>query len=159
MNVSFTTDEKENVEFNQDGDVRAHYDIMNFQKMPNGSFSYVKIGDWDNHSLHFSNTFKPPGTGNGSSKFASVCSKACNPGFYKVIKLCHCTIDWFSIRDCSESEKCHKKFIDEWPKFCHFLTEIIFYCSPSHCSFIKWLAALRLVIAVGCASSVKKMNI
>lgn len=47
MNVSFTTDEKENVEFNQDGDVTAHYDIVNFQQMSDGSFAYIKIGDWD----------------------------------------------------------------------------------------------------------------
>lgn len=46
MNVSFTTDEKENVEFNQDGDVTAHYDIVNFQRMSDGSFAYVKIGDF-----------------------------------------------------------------------------------------------------------------
>lgn len=92
MNVSFTTEEKENVEFNQDGDVTAHYDIMNFQQMPDGSFAYVQIGDWDNHSLEIYGDFKPPS--NGSLKFSSVCSKACSPGFYKVIKSIHCTIDW-----------------------------------------------------------------
>lgn len=83
MNVSFTTDENEHVEFNQDGDVVAHYDIMNFQQMSDGSFAYVKIGDWNNHLLNFSNQFKPPGR-EGKSKFSSVCSKPCNPGYYKV---------------------------------------------------------------------------
>lgn len=82
MNVSFTTDEKDNVEFNQDGDVLAHYDIMNFQHV-NGSFSYVKIGDWNNHTLNFTDEIKPP---NGTTKFSSVCSKPCPAGAYKVIK-------------------------------------------------------------------------
>lgn len=81
MNVSFTTDEKDNVEFNGDGDVLAHYDIMNFQF--NDVFSYVKIGDWNNHTLNFSDDIKPP---NGTIKFSSVCSKPCAPGFYKVIQ-------------------------------------------------------------------------
>lgn len=81
MNVSFTTSEKDSVEFNVDGDVLAHYEIMNFQ-YSNESFSYVKIGDWKNHTLNFFDDIQPP---NWSGKFSSVCSKPCLPGFYKVI--------------------------------------------------------------------------
>jgi hypothetical protein len=83
LNVSFTTIEKDYVEFNQDGDVLAHYDIMNFQQMSNGSFSYVKIADWNNHTLNFIDDIKPPST-NGSEKFSSVCSRPCKSGEYKV---------------------------------------------------------------------------
>lgn len=83
MNVSFTTAENDTVEFNQDGDVLAHYDIMNFQRTADGSFAYVKIGDWNNHTLNFSNEMKPP---NGTGTFSSVCSKPCPKGSYKVIK-------------------------------------------------------------------------
>ncbi|CRL04842.1 CLUMA_CG017895, isoform A [Clunio marinus] len=82
MNVSFVTDERDNVDFNQDGDVLAHYDIMNFQHV-NGSFAYVKIGDWHNHTLYFSDELKTP---NGTLKFLSVCSKPCSAGYYKVTK-------------------------------------------------------------------------
>lgn len=82
MNVSFTTAEKDHVEFNSDGDVLAHYDIMNFQGSSDGTFSYVKIGDWNNHTLNWSADIKPP---NGTAKFSSVCSKPCPAGFYKVI--------------------------------------------------------------------------
>ena len=82
MNVSFITKERDSVEFNPDGDVRAHYDIMNFQNI-NGTFSYVKIGFWNNHTLNLTDEIKPP---NGSEKFSSVCSKPCHAGFYKVIK-------------------------------------------------------------------------
>lgn len=81
MNTSFTTAEKDNVDFNNDGDVLAHYDIMNFQQSPNGTFSYVKIGDWNNHTLEFSADIIPP---NGAKKFSSVCSKPCAAGYYKV---------------------------------------------------------------------------
>ena len=87
MNVSFTTVENDTVEFNQDGDVLAHYDIMNFQHNSDGSFAYVKIGDWNNHTLNFSDDIKPP---TGTAKFSSVCSKPCAPGHYKVIKI------WFN---------------------------------------------------------------
>lgn len=83
MNVSFITAENDTVEFNQDGDVLAHYDIMNFQRNADGSFAYVKIGDWNNHTLNFSDELKPP---NGTVKFSSVCSKPCAKGYYKVIK-------------------------------------------------------------------------
>lgn len=81
MNTSFTTVEKDTVEFNQDGDVVPRYDIMNFQQHANGTFSYVKIGFWNNHTLDFIDEVKPP---NGSEKFSSVCSKPCAAGFYKV---------------------------------------------------------------------------
>lgn len=81
MNTSFTTVEKDTVEFNQDGDVVPRYDIMNFQQHANGTFSYVKIGFWNNHTLDFIGEVKPP---NGSEKFSSVCSKPCAAGFYKV---------------------------------------------------------------------------
>jgi metabotropic glutamate receptor 3 len=84
MNVSFTTAEKDYVEFNQDGDVLAHYDIMNFQKMQNGTYSYIKIGDWNNHTLNFSDEIKPPTAPNATEKFTSVCSKPCKAGQYKV---------------------------------------------------------------------------
>lgn len=83
LNVSFTTAERDNVEFNQDGDVLARYDIMNFQHNDDGTFTYVKIGDWNNHTLNFSDEIKPP---NGTVKFSSVCSKPCAVGSYKVIK-------------------------------------------------------------------------
>lgn len=84
MNVTFTTDLNETVDFNNEGDVVAHYEIMNFQRDVDGSFSYIKIGDWKNHELHFSNNFRPPNASSG--KFSSVCSKPCPKGSYKVIK-------------------------------------------------------------------------
>lgn len=94
--MSFVTNEKDNVEFNQDGDVLAHYDIMNFQRSSDGSFSYVKIGDWNNHTLNFSDDIKPP---NGTGKFSSVCSKPCAVGYYKVINI-RASINRFTRENC-----------------------------------------------------------
>lgn len=83
MNVSFTTNEKDVVEFNQDGDAAAHYDIMNFQIRQDGSYDYVQIGDWINHTLNFFKPLQSPPSG----VVKSVCSDPCPKGYYKVIKI------------------------------------------------------------------------
>lgn len=80
MNVSFTTEERDVVEFNQDGDASAHYDIINYQMKDDNSYDYVQIGEWINHSLNFFKTLQSPPSG----KVKSVCSDPCMPGFYKV---------------------------------------------------------------------------
>lgn len=80
LNVSFTTEETDVVEFNQDGDVSAHYNIMNFQDLGNNTFDYVHIGDWNNHTLHLFKPLQPPPTG----IVKSVCSDPCSRGYYKV---------------------------------------------------------------------------
>jgi len=82
MNVSFTTNEKDLIEFNQEGDVTARYDIMNFQINKDGSYDYVQIGDWINHTLNF---FKPLQSPPNMSAVKSVCSDPCPKGYYKVI--------------------------------------------------------------------------
>lgn len=43
LNVSFVWN-NEQVLFDQSGDPPGRYDIMNFQKKPNGSFDYEMIG-------------------------------------------------------------------------------------------------------------------
>lgn len=81
MNVSFTTKENDLVEFNQDGDASAHYDIMNFQIKEDGTYDYVEIGNWINHTLNF---FKPLQSPPNSGPVISVCSQPCPKGHYKV---------------------------------------------------------------------------
>ncbi|KAG5684310.1 hypothetical protein PVAND_013545 [Polypedilum vanderplanki] len=80
MNVSFTTPHNDIVEFNQDGDASARYDIMNFQMKEDGSYDYVQIGNWINHTLNFFKPIQSPP--NGIVK--SVCSDPCQPGYYKI---------------------------------------------------------------------------
>lgn len=57
---------------------------MNYQLLENGTFDYVHIGDWNGGEIRLFNTTsiqygtqtKPP---------TSVCSRPCDPGYYKVI--------------------------------------------------------------------------
>lgn len=167
MNVSFTTDEKDNVEFNQDGDVLAHYDIMNFQHV-NRSFSYVKIGDWNNHTLNFTDEIKPP---NGTAKFSSVCSKPCPAGAYKVIK--SRSSEFFN------QEYCIKNSRSAWNWFHQFLIiefRCNFFLRRLQRRIVRWLVdtvsclhrrfryfkrpeVRSRAIAVGCVSRARKINI
>lgn len=80
MNVSFEYEE-EVIEFDEKGDPPGRYDIMNFQKLPDGSFDYVQVGNWNNKSLLL---FKGIQFGRGVPMVKSVCSEECPKGFYKV---------------------------------------------------------------------------
>lgn len=58
------------------------YDIMNYQRLENGSFDYVRVGQWDNGTLLvqeekviFNKGATPP---------TSVCSEPCLYNEYKV---------------------------------------------------------------------------
>lgn len=59
----------------------ARYQVMNFQKFPNGSYGYVQIASWEQGRLDFSNSrqwkdySEPP---------YSVCSEECTKGHAKV---------------------------------------------------------------------------
>ncbi|XP_071549706.1 metabotropic glutamate receptor 5-like isoform X2 [Panulirus ornatus] len=50
MNVTFSY-MKETVTFDSRGDPPGRYDIMNYQRLKNGSFDYVRVGTWDNGTL------------------------------------------------------------------------------------------------------------
>lgn len=81
MNVSFEYDE-EIIEFDENGDPPGRYDIMNYQKLEDGSFDYVQVGNWHNRSLWW-NQSRPVQFGKGKT-VKSVCSEECPEGHYKV---------------------------------------------------------------------------
>lgn len=81
MNVSFEYEE-EHIEFDDNGDPPGRYDIMNYQKLKDGSFDYVQVGTWHNKSLVWSYS-NPVDFGN-KTQVKSVCSDQCSPGYYKV---------------------------------------------------------------------------
>lgn len=58
----------------------SRYEILNFQRLPNMTYSYVQIGDWNNGTLAFSSVPQSRVT----QLVESVCSKPCDPGSYKV---------------------------------------------------------------------------
>ncbi|XP_048526534.1 metabotropic glutamate receptor 1 [Dendroctonus ponderosae] len=84
MNVSFDFN-GETFQFDENGDPPGRYDIMNYQKMPDGSFEYVQVGSWNNRSLLW---MQPPKFPEIRSRklVRSVCAEECPNGFYKNIQ-------------------------------------------------------------------------
>ncbi|CAH1972947.1 unnamed protein product [Acanthoscelides obtectus] len=81
FNVSFEY-EKELISFDENGDPPGRYDIMNFQRLTNGSFDYVQVGGWNNHTLTLNEKIMQFGPNGRTVK--SVCSEDCPMGKYKV---------------------------------------------------------------------------
>lgn len=79
MNVSFEY-EGDVVEFDERGDPPGRYDIVNFQRRPNGTYDYVQVGDWNNGTLKWDKElqFGP------RTEVKSVCAEECPKGHYKV---------------------------------------------------------------------------
>ncbi|KAJ8676065.1 hypothetical protein QAD02_011851 [Eretmocerus hayati] len=82
MNVTFNFGE-EYVEFDRQGDPPGRYEILNYQRMPNGTYAYVQIGDWNNGTLSLTGM---PQSRSPTGLVESVCSRPCPPGYYKNFK-------------------------------------------------------------------------
>lgn len=79
MNVSFTY-HKELIEFDENGDPPGKYVILNYQRLENGSFNYVTVGNWHNGSLEMEEL-----QFGRRSAIKSVCTDPCRVGqFAKV---------------------------------------------------------------------------
>ncbi|XP_061576532.1 extracellular calcium-sensing receptor-like [Cololabis saira] len=81
-NANFSVLE-ENVNFDQNGDPIAYYDLMNWQSRPDGSLNLVKVGYYDaslpsGHSLIINHTMIQWPM--GKQAIRSVCSDSCGPG-------------------------------------------------------------------------------
>ncbi|PNF32911.1 hypothetical protein B7P43_G01845 [Cryptotermes secundus] len=113
LNVTFMYGEDDElVEFDKQGDPPGRYNIMNFQLLSNGSYDYIRIGDWNNGTLIMQeDELQWPRSG---EKVKSVCSKPCQPGYYK--RTCHSINDYEtkenkrkdSVRICRERERKRK---------------------------------------------------
>ncbi|CAL4121485.1 unnamed protein product, partial [Meganyctiphanes norvegica] len=120
MNATFEY-KNESVSFDSSGDPPGRYDIMNYQRLENGTFLYVYVGNWDNGTLEMDQnkvTFKslnkqPP---------ISVCSMPCEMGYIKIYletgdnsKCC------WKCQMCRNNEyrynetTCDECAIDKWP--------------------------------------------
>lgn len=97
MNVSFVYDE-EVIEFDENGDPPGRYDIMNYQKLEDGSFDYVQVGSWNNRSLLWNSSRSLQLSRNGRN-VKSVCSEECPRGQYKVSRfsIIGCFFFWVSV--------------------------------------------------------------
>ncbi|XP_053176524.1 extracellular calcium-sensing receptor-like [Scomber japonicus] len=74
----------EKVNFDQNGDPIAYYDLQNWQRMPDGSLHLVKVGFYDaslpdGYSLVINDSIIQWPVGKQASR--SVCSDSCPPGF------------------------------------------------------------------------------
>nr|CAD7438878.1 unnamed protein product [Timema bartmani] len=67
----------------------SRYNIMNYQLLPNGSYDYIHVGDWNNGTLLMWDDLQYP---RAEDRVESVCSKPCQPGYYKVHYLHYNTI-------------------------------------------------------------------
>uniref|UniRef100_A0A4W5M1Y6 G-protein coupled receptors family 3 profile domain-containing protein n=1 Tax=Hucho hucho TaxID=62062 RepID=A0A4W5M1Y6_9TELE len=81
-NVRFKTKEGEEVYFNENGDVTAKYDIINWQPKEDGSVEFVTVGLYDaslpaDRQLTINNSSLVP---------VSVCSESCPPGTRKAVQ-------------------------------------------------------------------------
>ena len=70
----------------------SRYEIMNFQKLSNGSYGYMRVGTWDNGKLAMQSGLV---IFNSHDKIppVSVCSHPCPPGEAKVRYL---ALEYFS---------------------------------------------------------------
>ncbi|XP_076002392.1 extracellular calcium-sensing receptor-like [Genypterus blacodes] len=80
-NVNFTTPQGEMFYF-QGADIPAKYDIVNWQKTPEGSLKLVMIGQVDGFDLHLNQSAIQWSTGTNQVPI-SVCTKSCPPGTRK----------------------------------------------------------------------------
>ncbi|XP_061915977.1 extracellular calcium-sensing receptor-like [Entelurus aequoreus] len=76
--VNFTTPQGERLYF-QGGDVPPKYDLVNWQKTPEGSLKLVLIGHVDGHDVHLNDTAVQWSSGSLQVP-SSVCSESCPPG-------------------------------------------------------------------------------
>ncbi|CAG9765198.1 unnamed protein product [Ceutorhynchus assimilis] len=84
MNVSFDYD-GEIFQFDENGDPPGRYDIMNFQKLQDGTYDYVQVGSWNNRSIVW--TKNPQFPEIRSKKIVkSVCAEDCPQGYYKNVQ-------------------------------------------------------------------------
>nr|XP_032832666.1 metabotropic glutamate receptor 5-like [Petromyzon marinus] len=73
----------EEIQFDENGDTPGRYDIMNLQETSQDSYSYEKVGSWENGELRMEDRIMWP---NRSIGVKSVCSEACGRGQIRVIR-------------------------------------------------------------------------
>nr|XP_049580882.1 extracellular calcium-sensing receptor-like [Syngnathus scovelli] len=76
--VNFTTPQGEQLYF-QGADIPAKYDLVNWQKSPDGSLKLVLIGRVDGYEIHMNDTAVQWHSGSSQAP-ASTCSESCPPG-------------------------------------------------------------------------------
>ncbi|XP_049924535.1 extracellular calcium-sensing receptor-like [Epinephelus moara] len=141
----------EKVNFDQNGDPIAYYDLLNWQRRPDGSLHLVKVGFYDasspGRSLLINDSVIQWPVGKQASR--SVCSDSCPPG-YRIARRKGEPICCFDCVPCAEGEvsnetdslECSRCSEDMWPNKVRDL------CIPKTIEFLSYFESMGIVLCV-----------
>ncbi|XP_071495537.1 metabotropic glutamate receptor 1-like [Diadema antillarum] len=135
FNVSFLGVSGDHIKFDANGDPPGRYDIYSFQRLDDGQFGYVTVGDWQDGLLTMNDSMMM--WNNGSTTMTrSYCSDPCPPHHAKDIRD-NVECCWACV-PCQENEymlneytcvACHQGW---WP------TEELDDCYQIEAEYMKW---------------------
>ncbi|XP_036934406.1 extracellular calcium-sensing receptor-like [Acanthopagrus latus] len=140
------------VSFDQNGDPIAYYDLLNWQRRPDGSLHLVKVGFYD-ASLPAERSLVINGSviqwPDGKQGFRSVCSESCPPGS-RIVRRKGEPICCFDCVTCAEGEvsnrtdslECIRCSEDTWPNENREL------CIPKTIEFLSYHDLMGIVLCV-----------
>ncbi|XP_045898090.1 extracellular calcium-sensing receptor-like, partial [Micropterus dolomieu] len=144
----------EKVNFDQNGDPNAYYDLMNWQRMPDGSLHLVKVGFYDASSpsgrtLVINGSVIQWPVGKQASR--SVCSDSCPPGS-RITRRKGEPICCFDCVPCAEGQvsnktdslECSRCSEDTWPNKARSL------CIPKIIEFLSYHDLMGILLCVVC---------
>ncbi|XP_031156946.1 extracellular calcium-sensing receptor-like [Sander lucioperca] len=142
----------EKVNFDQNGDPIAYYDLLNWQRMPDGSLHLVKVGFYDDassagRSLVINDSVIHWPVGKQASR--SVCSDSCPPGS-RIARRKGEPICCFDCVPCAEGEvsnttdslECSRCSEETWPNKGRAL------CIPKTIEFLSYNELMGVVLCV-----------
>ncbi|XP_033488055.2 extracellular calcium-sensing receptor-like [Epinephelus lanceolatus] len=141
----------EKVNFDQNGDPIAYYDLLNWQRRPDGSLHLVKVGFYDasspGRSLVINDSVIQWPVGKQASR--SVCSDSCSPG-YRIARRKGEPICCFDCVPCAEGEvsnetdslECSRCSEDTWPN------KVRDHCIPKTIEFLSYFESMGIVLCV-----------
>ncbi|XP_076591339.1 extracellular calcium-sensing receptor-like [Chaetodon auriga] len=143
---------EEKVNFDQNGDPIAYYDLLNWQRRPDGSLHLVKVGFYDasspaGSSLVINDSVIQWPVGKQASR--SVCSDSCPPGS-RIARRKGEPICCFDCVPCAEGEvsnktdslECSRCSEDTWPNKARDL------CIPKTIEFLSYQELMGIVLCV-----------
>ncbi|XP_028274657.1 extracellular calcium-sensing receptor-like [Parambassis ranga] len=145
----------EEVNFDKNGDPIAYYDLVNWQKRPDGSLLLVKVGFYDaslpaGHTLVINESvIQWPA---GKQAFRSVCSNSCPPGF-RIARRKGEPICCYDCVPCAEGEvskktdslECSRCSEETWPNKARDL------CIPKTIEYLSYHELMGILL---CAAAV-----
>ncbi|XP_067125897.1 metabotropic glutamate receptor 1-like isoform X1 [Centruroides vittatus] len=149
MNVSFTWG-NETVKFDSNGDPPGRYDIMNFQKLKDGSYDYILVGTWNSENLTIHRKIQWITQSKDGGPPESVCSKPCPRGQAKSIQSSSVKCCWVCVQ-CRENEYLKDEFtcapcpLGWWPN------ENLTNCNEISVEYIHWTDTTAIVaMSIAC---------